>query len=278
MRDRDLLVVDFILLLLVIIIIFEIKTRLRIIFGLASVLFFPGYTLTAALFPGKKEIDSIERAALSFGTSIAVSPLLGLMLNYTPFGIRLVPVLLTLSIFTLAMSFIAHARRKRLPESERFSVQFNEALASLKGSFELQGRGEKALSVLLVLSILAALGMLYYVISTPKTGEKFTEFYILGKGGKAADYPARLKFGEEAEVTVGVANNEYANITYTFEARLQNETIETREVNLAHNQSVEFPFKFKALRKGESMKMEFFLYKNKTSAPYRELHLWIDVE
>ena len=37
--------------------------------------------------------------------------------------------------------------------------------------------------------IVAAIGTLIYVISTPKVGEKFTEFYILGEGGKAEGYP-----------------------------------------------------------------------------------------
>jgi len=33
------------------------------------------------LFPGKDDLDGIERIALSFGLSIAVVPLLGLALN-----------------------------------------------------------------------------------------------------------------------------------------------------------------------------------------------------
>ena len=59
---------------------------LRIVLGLAFVLFFPGYTLIAALFPGKDALDSIERLALSFGLSIAVVPLIGLILNLYPLG------------------------------------------------------------------------------------------------------------------------------------------------------------------------------------------------
>ncbi|MFP3976163.1 MAG: DUF1616 domain-containing protein, partial [Dehalococcoidia bacterium] len=58
----------------------------RIVLGILFVLFFPGYMLIAALFPRKESLDGIERVALSFGLSIAVVPLIGLVLNYTPWG------------------------------------------------------------------------------------------------------------------------------------------------------------------------------------------------
>ncbi len=54
---------------------------LRIILGLPFILFFPGYTLITALFPKKSDLGAIERVALSFGLSIAVVPLIGLILN-----------------------------------------------------------------------------------------------------------------------------------------------------------------------------------------------------
>ncbi|MCD6208322.1 MAG: DUF1616 domain-containing protein, partial [Methanosarcinales archaeon] len=48
---------------------------------------------------------------------------LGLALNYTPFGIRLVPVLVVLSVFTVLLAVIAGVRRQGLPEGERFVVR-----------------------------------------------------------------------------------------------------------------------------------------------------------
>ncbi|MGB3943467.1 MAG: DUF1616 domain-containing protein, partial [Methanothrix sp.] len=59
----------------------------RVPVGLVMVLFLPGYALIAALFPRDDDLDGIERVALSFGLSIAVVPLIGLGLNYTPWGI-----------------------------------------------------------------------------------------------------------------------------------------------------------------------------------------------
>jgi uncharacterized membrane protein len=80
---------------------------MRIILGLPSVLFFPGYTLMAALYPRKSSIKSVERLALSVGLSVAIVPLLGLILNYLPWGIRLYPILISLSLFVTSMSVIA---------------------------------------------------------------------------------------------------------------------------------------------------------------------------
>ena len=103
------------------------ETPVRIILGLLLVLFLPGYSLIAALFPGRADLDGIERIALRFqGLGIAVVPLLGLALNYTPFGIRLVPVLVVLSVFTVSLAVIAGVRRQGLPEGERFVVVVGE--------------------------------------------------------------------------------------------------------------------------------------------------------
>ena len=102
------------------------ETPVRLLLGLALVLFLPGYSLIAALFPGRDDPDGIERIALSFGLSIAVVPLLGLALNYTPFGIRLVPILVVLSVFTVLLAVIACVRRWGLPEADRFVVEIGE--------------------------------------------------------------------------------------------------------------------------------------------------------
>jgi len=52
----------------------------RIIFGSIFVLFLPGFVWSYVFFD-KKEIDAIERIALSLGFSIALVPLLIFLLN-----------------------------------------------------------------------------------------------------------------------------------------------------------------------------------------------------
>ncbi len=103
----------------------------RIPLGLAMVLFLPGYTFIAALFPRRADLEGLERAALSFGLSIAIVPLLGLGLNYTPWGIRLTPVVLSLAVFTVAMAAIAYLRRMDVAREERFSIEFIKSRSAM---------------------------------------------------------------------------------------------------------------------------------------------------
>jgi len=86
---------------------------LRWIVGSIFVLFLPGFVVMQALFPSGKELDDIERFALSVGLSIAITPLIGLLLNYTPWGIRLDPIITSLFLFTLSIAIIATYRKYR---------------------------------------------------------------------------------------------------------------------------------------------------------------------
>ncbi len=88
------------------------ESPFRIILTLPGLLFIPGYCLIAVLFPKKGDIGLLERVMLSIGLSIAIVPLIGLGLNFTPWGIRLEPVLISITLFTLAMIVVAQFRRQ----------------------------------------------------------------------------------------------------------------------------------------------------------------------
>ncbi len=167
------------------------ETVLRSALGLGMVLFVPGYALIAALFPGRGDIDAIERTALSFGLSIAVTPLIGLALNFTPWGIRLDPIVVCLTIFTLICAAVATYRRRELKPEERFFVDFGKTWRDARTELFPKGEGrlDRTLTVILLLSIIASVAVLAFVIAVPKQGETFTEFYVLGPDGKADNYP-----------------------------------------------------------------------------------------
>jgi len=250
---------------------------LRIIFGLCLVLFFPGYTLLSALFPRKGSLGGVERIALSFGLSIAIVPLVGLILNYTPWGIRLYAILIAITIFIFAAAAIAWQRQRRLPSQERFHVVFNLKLPQWAGMSNL----DKGLSIGLVVAIVAALGCLGYVIANPKQGEKFTEFYILGPEGKAENYPQQVMVGEEARVILGIVNHEHQPLSYRVEIKINGvKNKELRTGILAHEEKWEQVVGFTPEEVGVNQKVEFWLYKDEELQPCFEepLHLYIDVK
>ena len=193
----------------------------RVIIGLPFILFFPGYALIAFLFPREGDLGIIERVALSFGLSIAVTPLIGLGLNYTPFGIRLEPILACITAFNLIFSFLAEYRRWKVAEPYH-PIRPERMKGFLGSAFKEGTRLDRALTVILVVSIACSLVALAYVIAVPKQGEKFTEFYILGPGGKASDYPTNLTTGEDASLIIGIANHEYETVYYGVELWLVN--------------------------------------------------------
>jgi len=78
------------------------------------VLFLPRSTSIKAPCPTQVPIktstenpDNIERIALSLGMSLALVPIIGLLLNYTPWGITLTPI--TLSLLALTTVFATAA-------------------------------------------------------------------------------------------------------------------------------------------------------------------------
>jgi hypothetical protein len=83
----------------------------RIVFGSLFTLFLPGYSLIEALYPREDELSPLERLALSIGLSLALVPLVGLLLNYTPWGIRLDPTMAALSTLTLVLLLVSAYRK-----------------------------------------------------------------------------------------------------------------------------------------------------------------------
>jgi len=77
---------------------------LRYILGSVFVLYLPGSSLIELLYPRSGELSQLERLALSIGLSLALVPLVGLILNYTPWGIRLDPVFTSLSLLTIGLA------------------------------------------------------------------------------------------------------------------------------------------------------------------------------
>ena len=246
-------------------------------------------------------IDGIERVALSFGLSIAIVPLIGLVLNFTPWGIRLAPVALSVSVFTLVSVAIAAQRRWALPPDERFYVPYQEWLAAARTElFEPESQTDTALNILLAASVVLAVGSVGYAVAVPSQGEAFTEFYLLTENTDeelvADEYPENLTVGEPESLIVGIENNEYTPREYTVVVQLQ--TVTTQEntttvterteldrfsASLAHNETYRERHSVTPTRAGENLRVKYLLYDGdvpetpSAETAYRDLHLWVTV-
>ena len=109
------------LLVIVLIVVFNLSPSniLRIILGVPFLLFFPGYALMTALFIKKEGLDGIERVLLTLVMSIVIVLFLGLILNYTPWGIMSEPILYSTALFILITSIIAWWRWRWLSRLEK---------------------------------------------------------------------------------------------------------------------------------------------------------------
>lgn len=83
----------------------------RYLLGSLFVLYLPGASLIELLYPKKEDLSQLERLALSIGLSLALVPLVGLILNYTPWGIRLDPIATSLTLLTLSLALAAVYRK-----------------------------------------------------------------------------------------------------------------------------------------------------------------------
>ncbi len=207
---NDLLLLNFIVGLLVIVVIIAPSNALRLVLGLPFLLFFPGYALVASLFPGKDHLDGVERVALSAVLSLVIVPLGGFILNFTPWGVRLYPVLVLITVFILVTSLVAGYRRHRLPEGEKFIVAWHLTMIPWRGKSPV----DRVLAAVLALVVLGTIGVSIYAVAVPRPGEKYTEFYLLGPEGKIGGYPVALTLGDEAKVTVVIVNHEQEEMSY----------------------------------------------------------------
>jgi len=100
----------------------EVQQSFRIVFGSVYVLFLPGLVMTFVFFPiknqGEKEIDVLERIALSFALSIAVVSLLVFYLNLVGMKINVLSVSLVIAFIILMGLILIHFQTKKNKKSE----------------------------------------------------------------------------------------------------------------------------------------------------------------
>ena len=145
----------------------------------------------------------------------------------------------------------------------------------------LPGRLERAITVVLFVSlVLSLIGVGYVATIQPVEPESFTEFYILGPGGNATDYPTNLTVDETGSVIVGISNHENEDLTYTVVFELDNATVATNAITVGDGETREELMSFTPENPGRQ-RLRILLYvgtePDTTTEPYRHLRLWVNV-
>jgi len=277
-------------------------TLLRIILALPVVLFIPGYCFIAALFPKKNDINLIERFVLSIGLTIAVVPMISLVLNFTPWGMNLDPLIAAVTIFTFSMTSVAFYRRSLLPMKERFGILTSGLINSKHHDLSptRKKNNDRILSIILVAAIIVSILTTIYIITVPLTGEEYTEFFILGQNRTGTSFPDRIVPMRGYPMFVGITNHEYVTSMYMIETwmvqtEFDNTTNTSRIITMDPNERMELtlmdnetriiPFNL-TFKKAGYNRVEFLLFKDyvpefnvtgmdRINQSYRDLHLWI---
>jgi uncharacterized membrane protein len=99
---------------------------LRSSLAILLILFLPGYSLMKAFFPSeiankntRASVSPIEFVVLSIGLSTALTAFVGLVLNYTSWGVRLTPITFNLTALTIILATAGMLREYRIRQSNR---------------------------------------------------------------------------------------------------------------------------------------------------------------
>ncbi|MCL0042976.1 DUF1616 domain-containing protein [Dehalococcoidia bacterium] len=278
----DLLVVIFLTLLLIPVTYFIQIEPMRMILGVILVLFSPGYALVSTLFPRVDRFGTIERIALSVGLSLITVAILGLILNFTPFGIKQIPFTTTLIVWTISFSTYALVTRTRIGSEDRAGLSF--------GSVRTRALIPSGIiSWILTISVLIAatifIATLISKIQLPPENAPLTEFYASHQIDGEIEYPTELTLGIGQDYPLTIVNRENQVAEYSIEITLDNQglgaiTIASdlpEKIVLENNETWEGIITVVPLKEGPKQNLSFALYKSPVGTIYRSLNLIITV-
>ena len=290
--------------------------ELRALIALPLLLFLPGYALLAVLYPGRwratgtaseratalnrEGISWGERAAFSFAASLALIPLLAVLLSIARVPLDPVPITLSLAAVTVLGIVVGVLRRLQLPPGQRLRIPVRKAGEALREStVAAPTRGGALLNVVLLVAVIAALTGLAYGLVAPPDGGGHTEAALLTEDGEdlvAANYTTEFAQGESAPLVLTVENEEGVERTYSAVVALERvrgsggnfSVVERQELNrfsmtAPPGTTARHPHTVTPSMRGDDLRLSYYIYTGDAPAdssggvPEQHLYLWIDV-
>jgi len=251
---------------------------IQVILGIAFMFFLPGFCTVSALYPRNEHWSALQKFAISLGSSMAIIPIIGLILNYSPWGIRVSSAIISVSIYTIVISLVAWLRKRNLGLDQSISDNLHTLVDLFSGGWRKLTTVNKALSIILILVIMGSIGTVGYVTLNPRQNGTYTEFYILGQNGVDGDYHKTIHIGEPLYLTIGIVNKEIEATDYLIDVMVNGNSVNKIDnIILAGGEIWEHEVPFYPSEPGLNQELELVLYKTGEIETYRSLRLWLDI-
>lgn len=243
--------------------------RFQVPLGMAVVFAAPGYGLSVALFARKAQLSWLERLTLSIVLSIVQDVFVGMVLYFAHLPITPDTFLVLLSAITLTWVPIAAWRRVSLPPRMRF-VACRPAINKPSGpTFTLTA------AALLVLVIIGT-GAVIYAAVFRSPGEHYTALSILNARTGRVDPPLSAPASGSYAIQVAVTNEEHHVESYRLKIALGRQVIQALSIRrLPDRATWRSMVRLRMPAKVTRELVRLRLYLQKSSSPYREVHLWL---
>ena len=241
---------------------------LRILRSLLCLLVTPGYATLAAFFPAGKDIDHTTRFGLSPIVSIAVLIPIGLVLNYSIWGLRLEAILTVSTVYVVLFGLAALWRRPACPRNSS---------SNCPGRAH-RGRGKDPSDGCIVSAFGIAVWGYFEGLVAEKRENNTPNSTFWARTASPINILSRLPWESRLTVILGIANHENVAVLYHVVIMEADGTLQRiASITLEDNQTWEQPCTFTLTIPGERNRTSFLLYREGDSEPYRSLQLWITV-
>jgi len=296
------------------------STPVGAVFGVPLILFLPGYVLVATAFPASADaaasdrspggaadgpptgVGGVERAALSFGMSVALLPLVALAIAVSPLGLDRPPIVGAFVAVVCVGAAVAAARRMRLDGDRRYRIPVGRWVTGLtRGVFGTDRRLAGVANALLIVSVLVATATMGYALAVPQDGESYSSISLLTENDSgelvAEGYPTNFTAGEPADLVVSVENDEGSETDYTVVVVVQRvdpsadgvrvleqQELDRIEATVGSGETWRQEHQVAPEMVGEDLRITYYLYRGDVpedvndDTAYRHVYLSVDVD
>jgi uncharacterized membrane protein len=243
---------------------------LRIALVLPLVGSVPGLAVVRALFPASGSLRMPVRGVLAVLLSLCIVPAVATLLDRTPWGIRSLSMILSLTVLSLCGTLVGRWREQRLERSGGDIAGSGQR--SRAEPPRINAKVGWAASILFLAVV--ATGV-YWTLLAPSFSKPFTEFYTEPEVALLLSEASRGSIEEPALLPIVIVNRENQEHAYTVHIvvdGVSEHVLGPIQIEDGERWLGTVPI-FRGVNPDH--RLELHLFREGDLAPYRTLHLWI---